>query len=130
MRGYTFYGTVQDGLLKVDSAAEFSVALRRLNGKAVTVNVATVDRKHARTLPQNSYLWGVVYPLLAEETGYDVEELHEACKFRFLRDRENEKDDLVRIKSTTDLTTTEFSEYVENVRRLAAELGVVIPDPE
>lgn len=101
--------------------------LSKLEGRRVSIRILRVQRE--RTAPQNAYLWGCVYPLLAEAIGYDVEELHEACKLRFLRDRENEREDLPRVRSTAKLSTAEFSEYVETVRRLAAELGVNIPDP-
>jgi hypothetical protein len=70
-----------------------------------------------------------VIPLMAESCGYEDEEMHDALKHQFLRDRENEKAGLVLVKSSADLNTAEFTEYVEKCRRLAAELGVVIPDP-
>jgi hypothetical protein len=33
------------------------------------------------------------------------------------------------VRSTTDLDTAEFVEYIEQCRRLGAEMGVIIPSP-
>ena len=110
-------------------------------------------RRKKRTKSQNSYLWGVVYPIImgcssddpeTEEsllqTSDDVhaammrsgykspDEVHEAMKWKFLRTMRG--DDLpATVRSTSDLTTAEFSEYVDNIKRWASEfLGAYIPD--
>ncbi len=81
-----------------------------------------------RSLSQNSYYWGVVIPLFAEYCGYDdPQDLHYALKVKFLS--EPEEHGLGRVRSTSSLTTAEFTEYVERVRKLAAEHGVYVPDP-
>jgi hypothetical protein len=122
-----FRGKVEKGKIFLDSPGAFKALLARFEGKQIAVRVT----KHhlARSLSQNAYLWGVVYPLLAEHCGYELEEVHEALKFRFLRDRQNETPGLVRVGSTARLSTAEFTEYIEQCRHLAAELGIVIPDP-
>ncbi len=68
---------------------------------------------------------------MAEYCGYEPEEMHEALKVRFLLKHgfSNETTTLPTIRSTTDLTTAEFSEYVDQCRRLAAEMGIIVPDP-
>ena len=48
-------------------------------------------------------------------------------KMKFLRIHEDT--DLPSVRSTAKLSTVEFAEYVEQVRRLAAEMGCYIPDP-
>lgn len=84
-----------------------------------------------RSHSQNSYLWGVVYPLIAEYTGHSTEELHEAFKHlflpraTFLGDKE-----ILANKSTTELSTVEMEDYLMRVRVWAGEeLGVSIPLP-
>ncbi len=80
-----------------------------------------------RSLNQNSYYWGVVIPLLVQWSGYEDEEVHDALKQRFLT--EHREGGLDHVRSTSQLTTTEFTEYIERVRQLAAEHGVYVPDP-
>ena len=52
--------------------------------------------------------------------------MHEALKWRFLQKHDGP---LVTVRSTTDLDTAEFTEFIEQCRRLGAEMGVVIPGP-
>lgn len=53
--------------------------------------------------------------------------MHEALKFKFLR---VEKEGIESARSTTDLTTTEFEEYMNQIRIWAlTELDVKIPLP-
>jgi hypothetical protein len=80
----------------------------------------------------------VALKLLSEHTGYTVDELHEWAKAKFipkhlaLLDKNGEvRDDLVIGGTTTRLNRVEFNEYIEALRKFAAEeLGVVIPDPD
>lgn len=84
-------------------------------------------RKKSRSDNQNRYLWGVVYKIIANETGHTEEEVHEHMKWQFLRKRGGR---LETVKSTTNLTTIEFEEYTENIRRFAAtKLNIQIPLP-
>lgn len=67
--------------------------------------------------------------ILAEHTGYTRDELHEALKWRFLR-LEDADHPLPTVKSTTELTTAQFEEYLEQVRTFGSvELGCYIPLP-
>ena len=101
-----------------------------------------------RTKRQNRYLWGVVYKYLVDnDPGYFVNEeterllkgrgiamneiVHEFCKAQFLPPVDLGIGGGMRItKSTAKLNRQEFNDYVENIRRWAAEtLQVFIPDP-
>ena len=83
-------------------------------------------------------IWGVVLAMLSEHTGYTVDELHAWAKAKFLPKQmaiagANGEivDEYVVGGSTTKLNKLQFSEYVEQIRRFAAEhLDVVIPDPD
>lgn len=92
----------------------------------VTVQKAGANR--ARSDLQNNYYWGVVIELTRNFCGYSKEEMHDAFGMMF---RKMEAvDGIPTIRSTTTMSTEEFSEYVENCRRFAAEeLRVYIPDP-
>jgi hypothetical protein len=122
-----FRGKVGNGRLWLELRDDFAKLIQTLEGKDIEV-ILRKQRKQ-RSLNQNSWYWGCIIPLLSEHCGYDAEEMHGALKERFLRDREHETNGLVKIRSSTSLDTAEFTEYVESCRRLAAEMGVVIPDP-
>lgn len=113
-------------------------------GKAVRVKVEIAKRE--RTNPQNAYLFGVAYPLISKEMGYDVEEVHEyMCGRHFgwvdkvcpKTPRNPQGLESKPFRSTTRdegggrsvLSTVEFSDFVETVKRIAANVGIFIPDP-
>lgn len=84
------------------------------------------------SVQQNRYLWGVVYEIIATDTGMDREDVHQWCKKRFLGTRiveiKGERYDIIR--STTELTREDFFEkYVEPIRAWYAAFGDYIPDP-
>lgn len=87
----------------------------------------TPEKKQTRSQKQNRYMFGVVYKLIADHTGYTPEEVHQLMTKEFLG-YENLGEKF--IKSTTRLNTKEMEEYLENVRRFASvELGCYVPLP-
>ena len=99
----------------------------------------SVERARAtRSLLQNAWYWSQILRLIAEHTGYTVDELHEYCKQRFnpkrvaFCDHNGEITDERRIgRSTATLNRVTCGEYCEAIRSwAAADLGVVIPDPD
>lgn len=89
--------------------------------------------KNKRSYSQNRYYHGIVVKLIAEDTGHFPDEMHEILKTMFLQyDAIIEKTGVVvRIaKSTTELNTAEFEEYLEKCRIFAlTDLGIRIPLP-
>jgi hypothetical protein len=84
-----------------------------------------------RTTNQNRYLWGVVYTLISDHTGYTPEDIHGFCAEKFLPGRVviGGEERTVPGK-TSNLDTLQFQDYVGKIQRWAAEfLSVVIPDP-
>lgn len=104
-------------------------AFKKLSGKRAEITVRPETK--SRTNEQNRYLWGVVYKYISEEIGYEPEQVHELMKFKFLKIEILVKGNPETvIRSTTELSTEEFNQYVERIVRWAAEfLGLVIPDP-
>lgn len=103
--------------------------LNNLNG----VKVELVIKKHRRkrTIPQNSYYFGVVLDLISEASGYTTEELHELFKRLYLKKQIviGGKNYDVSI-STRKLNTDQFSKYIEKIKRFAEiKLSLRIPDP-
>lgn len=138
MLEFTIGGSVERGRVNVTERAWRSLreAVSRWPNCPIVV---TVKRKHAtRSLQQNAYLWGVVYALLSDHTGYTPEEIHDYCKMRFLPKRVciangngEVVDDLVIGGSTAKLNKLEFGEYVDAIRSWAREtLDVEIPLPQ
>ena len=80
-----------------------------------------------RSIPQNSYLWGVVYKIICEHTGDDDESFHHWARGKFLSVTGGA---VPKIKSTTKLSPKEFMEYVDKIIKWAAEFdGIYIPFP-
>ena len=126
-------------------------AIRALQSAAIGGDEIMVVRiepeERQRTKRQNRYLWGVVYKYLVDnDPGYFVndavdalrktarlsaaEVVHEFCKARFLPSADLPGLQITVAPSTAKLPRKEFQEYVESIRRWAAdELQVFIPDP-
>jgi hypothetical protein len=104
-------------------------------GKNIAISIEVRGRK--RTNPQNSYYWKIVVPLVQQAMNsfgndFDKDEVHEFLKKEFnWEDKEMKEGMYVRVpRSTTKLSTTEFSDYKEKIQQFAAEvLGVYVPDP-
>lgn len=126
MKSTVFSGKVQAGKLVLDNLQGFQRMVRLLDGKAVDVSVKKHVRK--RSLPQNAWYWGVLIPTLGDHLGMDGNELHDALKVHFLS--EEHPSGLVRVKSTASLTTAQYSKWMEDCQRLAAEHGVDVPMPD
>lgn len=96
--------------------------LRSLAGKHVELVLR--KRQQKRSHQANRFYWGYVLDEIADAAGYSKEEAHEALKYQFLRD--DGDGPLVRVKSTADLSTEDFSAYVERCMVLGAEtFGIV-----
>lgn len=95
------------------------------------------SNKKNRSGNQNRYYWSVVIELISEHTGFTREEIHEILKHKFLRrtiwiphNADGVKEMNVIARSTTDLTTKEFEEFLSSIRGWAAIcLGISIPEP-
>jgi hypothetical protein len=101
--------------------------VRSLAGEPVEVIIRKPRRE--RSHQQNAYYWSVVIKLTADALGYQMDEMHEAWKLRLLR-REDPDHPMPTLRSTTELTPKEFSDYVENIRTIAmTEFGINVPEP-
>lgn len=126
-------------------------AIRALQSAAIggdeimVVRIEPEEKK--RTLRQNKYLWGVVYKSIVDnDPGFfcndavdslrktarlsTAEVVHEFCKARFLPSADLPGLQITVAPSTAKLPRKEFQDYVEAIRRWAAdELQVFVPDP-
>lgn len=118
----TFHGRVERGQILIDREA-FSQQLALLEGKAIELSLR---RERRRPAAQN-YYWAVVLRIFASRLGCELDELHEALKREFLTIDASAR--LAITRSIGDLSTVEFSRYLDQVLGLAAEMGVAIEEP-
>lgn len=91
-----------------------------------------------RTVPENSYYWGVIVEILSNEWGWHKDDVHKHLKEKFLPEKmltmkNGNGVEFVKVKekeSTADLTTIEFEKYLEDIRMWASiERGIWLPEP-
>lgn len=88
------------------------------------------DFKDHKTINQNSYLWGEVYPKIGKHLGYDNETVHEVFKTKFGVKIELRKGVIIN-KSTSKYTLNEMSDYIDKIIRFSDEfLNVKIESPK
>lgn len=119
-------GRIKNGVIEVQRF--FKDEIKKWEGNEVEINKST----KSRTSQQNRYYWGVVLKIVSQETGFTPEEAHEVYKKKFLTYQKAHKGKLYDFtKSTTDLKTSEFGEYLDKVINHAqTELNLIIPAPE
>jgi hypothetical protein len=91
------------------------------------------EQKQTRSLEQNAYLWGVVYPTIMDTLqGWEAEDIHEFFlgeHFGWETIEGLGKKKLKPIKRSSKLSTKEFKDHWEFIQRYMSERGVYIPDP-
>ncbi len=141
-------------LKRTDDPEQRSAAIGRVCGALEELEhtknwrIEVSQEKSERSLAQNAYLFGVVYNLISEKTGYEPSDLHDyllgkhfGTKLKRVPKSKYNPEGLIELPVRTTTTNehgrrsvlgkTAFSEYVEFVRRFAAEkLNLVIPDPD
>jgi len=119
-----FYGTVKNGVLKLFRKDIYEMYLGTLENKDITLELKKRSRK--RTNKANRYYWAIL-TLIGKDLGYYPEEIHNSFKALFLTDRTKK---IPIVKSTTRLSTEEFTEYIERISQKMAEIGIIIQTPE
>jgi hypothetical protein len=127
---------VQDGNLKRNRNLIID-ALNHFEGQNIILTIQ--KQKKTRTSPQNRFYHGVCVAILQQclkDVGYLMtnEQVHEMLKLKFLKEsilvNEETGEYLERIKSTTELSTVDFMEYIQQIQKFAIEyFNTEIPDP-
>jgi len=120
-----FSATVKKGKVIFDKLEMLNGYLISFEGKQIDVVIR--KKKKIRSNVQNAWYWSCVVSIPAEHFGYTPDEMHEAYKFLFLKKSEEGKP--LTVRSTTQLSTAEFTSYIEQCRQWCAGEGLVIPDP-
>jgi hypothetical protein len=127
---FTYFTSVKDGRLQKHITNAIRNDLSTFEGKRIVITISKA--KSQRTVLQNSLYW-VYVTMIANELGYDKNEMHEVIKFKFMKcEKVNEKTGEVMqyLKSTTDLSKMDFVDLINDLQRWSAEsLGIVLPEP-
>jgi hypothetical protein len=93
------------------------------------VSVSLTNKKPKRTEQQNRYYWGAYLPMIANETGNDIDDLHNLFKGLFLSKAIIQVlgHNVRKLKSTTSLTTGQFKDYI---MRIEEKTGILAPPIE
>lgn len=122
-----FFGKVGfNNNLHLENRDDFDVYLTKLTGQEVQISIE--KRKKKRTGKQNDYLWGGIYKTISLDTGHTVNELHNIFGSMFLSYQFEFNGKLIpRVKSTTELTTVELSDYIRDITIEVANMGITLP---
>lgn len=98
-----------------------------------------------RSLDQNAYLWGVVYPeilrqggLAGQLEGWEAQDLHEYLLMEAFGEEVKELQNpntgkimkrRVPLRRSSKLKTKEFADYTKFIQRTMAQIGIYVPDP-
>ena len=119
----------KDGTLKLDSRSLFAAYVKRLANQPVTLVLKKLSRRKSNQ--QLGYLWGVVYPVIADSLGYrgyETNEVHDAI-VRELRGLKPDPNPLKLRWSLREQNHEATSEYISDVRHWAVtNFGIVTPD--
>ena len=129
LKAFVHHGQLKQGKLILDNPRYWKGMVMGFADAKVRIVLEKI--RGTRTQKQNRYYWGVVLELIANHTGYLTEEVHEVMKSKFLRSKKVwGGGEITILRSTSDLTSDEFAEYIEQVRVEATEMEINIPDPD
>jgi predicted house-cleaning noncanonical NTP pyrophosphatase (MazG superfamily) len=120
------YGKIKDGKVVVQKFYEPDLA--RLEGRQVEIK----DYRDSKTLQQLRYLWGVVYKIVSDDTGFTQDEVSEIYKKKYLSYHKEHNGKIYTLhKGLSELTIKEMAEYIDKVVMHAqSDLGLIIPEPQ
>ena len=93
------------------------------------IEISSVKQKRSNL--QNRYYWAVLN-CISNETGNDKDALHEFFKHKFLDTLKYQLfGQFIYYKpTTTKLTKTQFTDYIEKIAVFVSDFGIPIPRPE
>jgi len=125
-----FKASVKNGKASLDKPHLYSEAIKKYEGKEIQI---TIDKwSSIRTHQQNSYLHGVLFKMIAEHTGYSIQEAKNKvkCEIGFYDEIKVKGEKVLIMKETSKLNKKDFGEFVDSVRIFAMErLDLNLPLP-
>jgi hypothetical protein len=114
--------------LNSHNRAALNARLDALDLTATIWHVTARPKKSKRSTEQNSRYWKLITDF-GKHLGYAPDEMHDICRFKFLRNAiEIEGERLPLLKTTTKLTTGEMADYQNMIERWAAGMGFVFDE--
>jgi len=106
-------------------------AIKAIQGLEGVYDIRIEKHKKDRTKAQNSLLW-LWLGIISNDTGESPENLHEIFKLKFLGTEKIQSlgYNIEIPKSTTRLTTQEFTDYLDKIEALAMSINIRLPHPQ
>lgn len=112
-------------------------AIATFEGKQIVIKIEKAKKK--RSTQQNRFYYGVIIPIVQnclKEAGHIMtnESTHDLIKLKFLKEtlfvNETTGEVIERIKSTTELSTSQFMDLLAEINNFTFEyFGVSLPSP-
>ena len=112
-------------------------AIETFEGKQIVIKIEKFKKK--RSTQQNRFYYGVIIPIVQnclKEAGHIMtsESTHDLIKLKFLKEtlfvNETTGEVIERIKSTTELSTSQFMDLLTEINNFTFEyFGVSLPSP-
>ena len=112
-------------------------AIATFEGKQIVIKIEKFKKK--RSTQQNRFYYGVIIPIVQnclKEAGHVMtnESTHDLIKLKFLKEtlfvNEDTGEIIERIKSTTELSTSQFMDLLAEINNFTFEyFGVSLPSP-
>ena len=112
-------------------------AIATFEGKQIVIKIEKFKKK--RSTQQNRFYYGVIIPIVQnclKEAGHVMtnESTHDLIKLKFLKEtlfvNEDTGEIIERIKSTTELSTSQFMDLLAEINNFTFEyFGVILPSP-
>jgi hypothetical protein len=112
-------------------------AIATFEGKQIVIKIEKAKKK--RSTQQNRFYYGVIIPIVQnclKEAGHLMtnESTHDLIKLKFLKEalfvNEETGEVIERIKSTTELSTSQFMDLLAEINNFTFEyFGVTLPSP-
>lgn len=111
--------------------------IAKVPGKRIKITIALYKRRRSEN--QNAFYWGVILPMMKDAINEYGNQMNEDEAHEFIKEEiwkhtktitrpDGSKKPIIR--SSTELTTTEWEEKIELTRAWAAfELGLILPYP-
>jgi len=112
-------------------------AIATFEGKQIVIKIEKAKKK--RSTQQNRFYYGIILPIVQnclKEAGHVMtnESTHDLIKLKFLKEtlfvNEDTGEVIERIKSTTELSTSQFMDLLAEINNFTFEyFGVILPSP-
>jgi len=126
----SYYSNVKDSKLQKNISLQIASDIKHFEGKRIEITIQKLSSKRST---QQNRLWWLYMGILSKELGFTKEEIHEICKFKFLKkEKVDERTGLIfeYLGSTAALNKSDFADLVSELIRWAAEnFEIVLPLP-